>query len=117
MPTKDPRSGPRCPECDHLMVMHGALGCTSLRGEARTMCRCKLSASALAAAPAPEPFEFESIWLTPQGDKVAVPIISIEVHGAPKAYLRLFLRPDRYTEWGWILHESAVQIWPVWAAG
>lgn len=67
----------------------------------------------MAFTPAAEPYEFESIWLTPQSDEVAAPIISIEVHGAPKAYLRLFLQPDRHTEWGWILHHSAVRLWPV----
>ena len=60
----------------------------------------------------PEGYEYESIWLTPSSDEVAVPIVSIEILGCPKAYLRLFLQPDRYTEWGWTLHRTAVQLWP-----
>lgn len=40
----------------------------------------------------------------------------LEVEGGPKAYARIF-DGTTHLEWGWVLHESAVEVWRLPAGG
>lgn len=52
------------------------------------------------------------IWYQEPAEGVAE-CVSIRVHGGPKPFMRVWPQdPDLGVEWGWVLHESAVQIYP-----
>lgn len=59
----------------------------------------------------------KGIWYQPdqvdaEGNTLVTECVIVEVPG-PKRYLRLWLdQRAPYTEWGWVLHKSAIQLWP-----
>lgn len=54
------------------------------------------------------------IWYQePDSDMGIEECVSIGVYGGHKRFMRVWpQRPDLGIEWGWVVHESAVQVYP-----
>lgn len=56
----------------------------------------------------------DAIWFVPRSDNVQAHYV-LEYSGrGPKAYLNLWLGKEfgeELTEWNWVLHDSAVELW------
>lgn len=50
------------------------------------------------------------IWVTPESDSQE-PVVSLEMIGRSKRYLRIWLRNPDHVDWGWVLSDTSICVW------
>ena len=50
------------------------------------------------------------VLVTPEAEDVEASV-AVEFDNTPKRYARIFASEPSKVDWGWVVHESAVEVW------